>query len=106
MKSSDWVTKKYWHTLGRQSWVFAADTGERTSEGKPVLMTLARASAVRIQRHRKIKKEANPFDPSWDGYFEERALLKRYGAELLERFGWLYRKEQSVVKPGPAQAGL
>jgi len=106
MKSSDWVTKKYWHTLGRQSWVFAADTGERTSEGKPVLMTLARASAVRIQRHRKIKKEANPFDPSWDGYFEERALLKRYGAELLERFGWLYRKAQSVVKPGPAQAGL
>lgn len=105
-KSSDWVTKKYWHSFGRQSWVFAADTGERTSKGKPVWMVLARASSVRILRHRKIKKAANPFDPSWRGYFEERALLKRYGAELLERFGWLYRKAQTVVNTGPAQAGL
>jgi RNA-directed DNA polymerase len=99
-KSSDWVAKKYWHTFGRQSWVFAADTGERASNGKPVWMALARASSVRILRHRKIKKDANPFDPSWRGYFEERALLKRYGAELLERFGWLYRKAQPVVNTG------
>lgn len=105
-KSSAWVAAKYWRTLGRRSWVFAADTGERTSKGQPVWVTLARASAVRILRHRKIKKEANPFDPRWRGYFEERALLKRYGAELLERFGWLLRPAQPVVKPGSAQTGL
>jgi hypothetical protein len=102
---ADWVTKRYWHTIGTRSWVFAADTGDVTSKGKPVLITLARANGVRIQRHTKIKMDANPFDPSWRGYFEERALLKRYGPELLERFGWLYRRAKSVDSTGPAQAG-
>ena len=106
-KSRTWIAARYWRSTQRRRWMFAADTGERTEAGKPVWAFLALASDVRIQRHRKIQKQANPFDPHWRGYFEERALLKRYGPELLERFGFLFRKSapQSVVKTGPASAG-
>jgi hypothetical protein len=38
---------------------------------------LAQAADVRIWRHLKIKSDANPFDPSWRPYFDERKLLKK-----------------------------
>ena len=33
---------------------------------------LAYATDVRIRRHLKIKSDANPFDPAWRSYFDER----------------------------------
>ncbi|EPB0513864.1 HNH endonuclease signature motif containing protein [Salmonella enterica subsp. enterica] len=33
-------------------------------------------AAIPITRHRLIKLEANPFDPQWESYFEERLNLK------------------------------
>lgn len=33
---------------------------------------LLRADATKITRHIKIRKEANPYDPEWEVYFEER----------------------------------
>lgn len=38
-------------------------------------MRLVRASDTPIRRHRKIKGEANPYDPEWEEYFEERLRL-------------------------------
>jgi len=48
------------------------------------MMTLRQASDVPIQRHTKIKSEANPFDPTWETYFEGRIGLKMLNA-LAER---------------------
>jgi hypothetical protein len=31
---------------------------------------------VPIKRHVKIKSEANPYDPAWEGYFEKRLGVK------------------------------
>jgi RNA-directed DNA polymerase len=78
-KGSRWVAEKYWHLTRLQRWAFAVDTGERSAEGKVVWLILAKASDTKIRRHRKIKRDANPFDPAWAAYFEERAFRRYAG---------------------------
>jgi RNA-directed DNA polymerase len=60
-----------------ESWVFAVDTGERLANGKPKLVKLWDVGDTKIRRHCKIK--ANPFDPKWESYFEQ-----RYGLNMLD----------------------
>jgi len=83
-KSTTWRARRYWHQLGRRSWVFAADTGDRTLEGQPVWLRLINPAATKIQRHLKIKRDANPFDPQWRRYLEERAFFKKFGIRRFE----------------------
>lgn len=83
-KRRKWCKDRYWHHLGTRTWTFAADTGERTPEGKPIWLRLAYASDTKIRRHVKVKGEANPFDASWRDYFEERAFFKRLGIHRSE----------------------
>ena len=78
-KSRRWVKDRYFHSIGPHQWTFAADTGKRTPEGKPIWLKLARASETKIRRHLKIRAEANPFDPDWQDYFAERAFRKKFG---------------------------
>jgi len=42
--------------------------------------TLRYAAEVPIRRHIKIKAEANPFDPAWEGYFEDRQGFKMFNS--------------------------
>jgi RNA-directed DNA polymerase len=78
-KSCQWVAKRYFHSIGPHQWKFAADTGDRTPEGKPTWLKLVYASDTKIRRHLKIRAEANPFDPDWQDYFAERAFRKKFG---------------------------
>lgn len=78
-KSAAGVKKRYFPALEGRNWVLAVDTGERTADGKPVWKRLAQASDTKIRRHIKIRKDANPFDPQWLPYFEERAFRKKFG---------------------------
>ena len=78
-KSRRWVADRYFHTIGTRKWMFAADTGERTPEGKPIWLKLVYATDTKIRRHVKIRADANPFDPDWQGYFAERAFFKKFG---------------------------
>lgn len=99
-KGPSWVANNYWHTTRLHRWAFAVDTGERSAEGSTIWLRLAHAAETGIRRHRKIKKDANPFDPAWDAYFEERKLNKEYGLADYEN------DQRPVVKAGPASAGL
>jgi RNA-directed DNA polymerase len=65
---------------GSAHWVFAADTGELTAEGKPRRLKLRKASDVPIRRHTQVRGNANPFDPAWESYFEDRYGLKMANA--------------------------
>jgi 5-methylcytosine-specific restriction endonuclease McrA len=63
---------------------------------EPVSETLADPSDTPIRRHSKIKGDANPFDPQWEPYFEDRLGLKMQGdmkgkAKLL-RLWWSQNK--------------
>ena len=47
-----------------------------TRRGEPYTVKLMRASDVRIERHALIRHEANPYDPSWESYYEGRVQAK------------------------------
>lgn len=76
-KSSQWIKDKYFKTFGNRRWIFAvADEKRFYPDGKPFRVSLFRASNVPIRRHIRIRAEANPFDPKFETYFEERSTSK------------------------------
>ena len=70
-KSKKWVLEKYFKSENNRKWVFK-DTWEMN--GNKQDFTLKKLADIPIKRHVKIRKEANPFDPQWDAYFENRCL--------------------------------
>ncbi|TAM54652.1 MAG: group II intron reverse transcriptase/maturase [Paraburkholderia sp.] len=68
-KSTDWVRKKYFHPSGERSWVFAVPTVR--DDGSKGLLELYQISGTEIRRHRKVKGEFNPYDPTMEQYGEE-----------------------------------
>jgi RNA-directed DNA polymerase len=74
-KGAHWVRRKYFRAVGARHWVFGTKTGKTLSTGKPELLTLYDVASTPIRRHRRIKVAANPFDPQWESYFEDRLGL-------------------------------
>jgi RNA-directed DNA polymerase len=73
-KGRRWVKDKYFHEIGHRRWVF---TGEvEGKKGETLTVHLYHAAQTRIRRHRLIQSEANPYDPAWEAYFDERIGLK------------------------------
>lgn len=73
-KSADWIKAKYFKTIGNRHWVFTGEVEGR--EGKPKTVHLLPIAYIPIQRHLKVRGAANPFDPQWETYFEERTKKK------------------------------
>jgi RNA-directed DNA polymerase len=65
-------SEKVFRTVGVRHWVFAAETGKKRASGQPDLLELYDVLGTPIRRHRKITADANPFDPQWESYFEQR----------------------------------
>ena len=68
-KSRRWVIEKYFKSDNNRKWVFK-DTLTTNDDKKDFI--LKKMADIPIIRHVKIKKEANPFDPQWDAYFDRR----------------------------------
>jgi len=79
-KGRRWIKHRYFRCIGTRDWIFAAQTGEYWPDGKPIVTTLRYMAEVPIRRHIKIKAEANPFDPAWEGYFEDRQGFKMFNS--------------------------
>jgi RNA-directed DNA polymerase len=67
-KGASWVKAKYFTADGR--WQFHGLVPD-TKDG-PQRVYLFRAQTVAIRRHVKVQGAANPYDPAWELYFEER----------------------------------
>ncbi len=76
-KSRRWIKDRYFETIDRRHWVFHGTVAGREEVIQPVW--LLAASSVPIQRHTKVKGEANPYDPAWEPHFEERLGVKMAG---------------------------
>jgi len=72
-KSKTWRKRKYYKSVGSRNWVFTATAQEK---GKVRTLRLFNLQDIPIQRHLKIKGEANPYDSDWETYFEERIGLQ------------------------------
>jgi len=73
-KGARWVKKKYFKTVGSRHWVFTGTIQDR--KGNRETVQLVSAAYTPIQRHVKIRAKANPYDPQWEMYFEERIKRK------------------------------
>ena len=73
-KPAEWIRKKYFRTQQGRQWVFFGQTTHTTQE--PCAVWLFAAMSVPITRHIKVRAEANPYDPAWEVYFEERLGIK------------------------------
>jgi RNA-directed DNA polymerase len=73
-KSERWVKEKYFHSIEQRNRVFCGQGEEQ--DGTIRNVQLFYAHTVPIERHTKIKGDANPYDPRWEMYFEERLGVK------------------------------
>jgi RNA-directed DNA polymerase len=63
-KTGRWITDRYFPHKPGESWRFTDP-----ATGKQLLRV---REAVTPQRYLKVKGEANPFDPAWEAYFQDR----------------------------------
>ena len=69
-KNLCWLKEKYFERHGSKNWSFVGEKYD--NQGQPHKVRLLLASDTPIQRHVKVKCEANPYDPAFETYFEER----------------------------------
>jgi RNA-directed DNA polymerase len=69
-KRRTWCYRKYLTRVGNRDYVLRGSYLDR--RGKPHTIRLVNASDIPIRRHIKIRAAANPYDPEWEPYFEER----------------------------------
>jgi RNA-directed DNA polymerase len=69
-KPRRWVKDKYFPDEGPNRWVFTGVL--KGEEGQVKVVRLLAASSIRIERHTKIRAEANPYNLAWETYFEKR----------------------------------
>jgi RNA-directed DNA polymerase len=94
-KSADWIRQKYFHPVGDRSWVFAAPVVSK--DGSKRLLELYEVGSTVIKRHKKIKGDFHPFDPTWE----------QYGEQLRQERMWesmRYRKQWATLYM--SQSGL
>jgi RNA-directed DNA polymerase len=73
-KSWGWIRKKYFQRAGNRDWVFTGVILD--NDGKRWPIRLMQAAGVKVLRWLKIQSEANPYDPGWEPYLEERMAWK------------------------------
>jgi RNA-directed DNA polymerase len=78
-KLSHWLKKKYFEKRGTRDWCFFGETCD--DQGQLHKAWLYHARSTPIRRHVKVKGEANPYDPAFEPYFEERE-----GSHMRETF--------------------
>jgi RNA-directed DNA polymerase len=105
-KPRKWIKEKYFKRFGSRDWVFTG--GVKDGKGRSRPMCLLEAQAVRIRRHVKIRAGANPYDPKWERYFEER-LYRKMQASLAGRGQIAYLHQEQGGRCGgcgqPLQEG-
>jgi RNA-directed DNA polymerase len=73
-KSAAWVKSQYFLRPGDRRWQFRGTVQDEEGKSRTVFLFLAKS--LKIRRHVKIKGSANPYDPAWELYFEERLAAK------------------------------
>ncbi len=76
-KSWTWINRKYFRASGHRHWMFTGTLPD--GKGKEIPIALLEASRVAIRRFVKIRSDANPYDPEWELYLEERLYWQLEG---------------------------
>jgi RNA-directed DNA polymerase len=68
-KSAAWRKHKYFSAAGKK-WLFSVKLTK--DRGSSHVLSLYKAASTKIQRHIKVRRAANPYDPDYARYFEMR----------------------------------
>jgi RNA-directed DNA polymerase len=96
-KTRWWIKEKYWPSTGPNRWVFTGVL--KDEEGQTKVVRLLAASSIHIERHTKIRAEANPYDPAWETYFEKRLDVQMVGTFKGKRWLRYLWREQGGLCP-------
>lgn len=88
LKSADWVKAKYFPATRRRQWQFTA-TDIRGRRHNLLCM-----QSLTYRRHILIKGEANPFDPEWGPYFEQRGLRQVRDTDAAKHVKSLHEQQE------------
>jgi RNA-directed DNA polymerase len=69
-KPKAWIAARYFTQPGDDRWRFRGTIWDEDGGKHTVFLRHARSTSIR--RHVKIRGDANPYDPAWELYFEER----------------------------------
>ena len=69
-KNTRWRKQKYFASRRGRDWSFFGEKCD--DQGQPIQVWLRPARRTPIQRHVKVKADANPYDPAYEIYFEKR----------------------------------
>jgi RNA-directed DNA polymerase len=69
-KSVSWIRQQYFDETVSQRNIFHTHTVNE--EGEKVVIRLFTMTSLPIRRHVKVRNLANPYDPDWEIYFEQR----------------------------------
>ncbi len=78
-----WIKDKYFKTVGARHWTFQGVSPDGA------VLNLLYANDTPIKRHTKIVAEANPYDPAFESYFEQR--LERVWRDSMKGKGKILR---------------
>jgi RNA-directed DNA polymerase len=73
-KSGAWIKSHYFMRPGESRWRFRGKVPDPDDGVRTVYLVQARDTTIR--RHVKVQGDANPYDPAWELYFEERRSLQ------------------------------
>ncbi len=96
-KPACWRKQKYFAQHKGQDWSFFGEMWDDDSQ--PNKTWLLRASNTAIKRHIKVQGDANPYDPAYETYFEQREeahMRESFRGTRILRFLW---NEQSGLCP-------
>lgn len=96
-KNMVYFKTRYFADRGGHAWVFSV--ARQRADGMLERVYLEYPSHIHIERHVKVKSDANPYDPAWESYFEARGFSRTRDAFAgridLET---LHRRQQGVCQ--------
>jgi RNA-directed DNA polymerase len=76
-QNKEWMQRNYFPHVNNRRWIFTGKVASR--KGKLHTIHLVKLGSIAIQRHVKIRADANPYDPTWEHYFEGRLYARMRG---------------------------
>lgn len=96
-KNKAWIKQKYFQSTFTRQWVFSGQVIGR--DKTPQTIRLLEPTQIHIRRHIKIRSDANPYDPNWAAYFEQRTRSEMTDALSTSRELLALWKEQKGICP-------
>lgn len=89
-KSTSWIKNRYFKSTEEGNWTFQGITDEG------MVLRLFKAQSVLIKKYVKIKGAANPYDPEYERYFEERTTKKWKANSKWKKIKALYTRQIGI----------